>query len=71
MQLNKSEDSKNDFEKEKFKEDRKDERTKIQATQQSALIDQRQKESPPKNFKTEEERNMWEQSIIKAESLYL
>jgi hypothetical protein len=34
------------------KEDRKDERTKIQASQQSELIDQRKKESPPKNFES-------------------
>ena len=39
-------------EREKQKEDRKDERTKIQATQQSELIDQRKKESPPKNFES-------------------
>ena len=32
------------------KEDRKDDRTKIQATQQSELIDQRQTGKPPKNF---------------------
>ena len=37
---------------EKEKEDRKDERTKIQATQQSELIDQRKKETPPKNFES-------------------
>jgi hypothetical protein len=34
------------------KEDRKDERTKIQATQQSELIDQRQTGKPPKNFES-------------------
>ena len=34
------------------KEDRKDERTKIQASQQSELIDQRKKEKPPKNFES-------------------
>ena len=34
------------------KEDRKDDRTKIQATQQSELIDQRQTGKPPKNFET-------------------
>jgi hypothetical protein len=34
------------------KEDRKDERTKIQASQQSELIDQRTKNSPPKNFES-------------------
>ncbi len=36
--------------KEKQKEDRKDERTRIQATQQSELIDQRNNGKPPKNF---------------------
>jgi len=39
-------------EKDKFKEDRKDERTKIQATQQSELIDQRKTNAPPKNFES-------------------
>jgi len=34
------------------KEDRKDERTKMQATQQSELIDQRQNNSLPKNFES-------------------
>ena len=38
--------------KEKQKEDRKDERTRIQATQQSELIDQRKGEKPPKNFES-------------------
>jgi hypothetical protein len=37
---------------EREKEDRKDERTKIQATQQSELIDQRQTGKPPKNFES-------------------
>ena len=37
---------------EKEKEDRKDERTKIQATQQSELIDQRNTGKPPKNFES-------------------
>jgi len=37
---------------EKQKEDRKDERTKIQATQQSEMIDQRKKDKPPKNFES-------------------
>jgi len=37
---------------EKEKEDRKDERTKIQATQQSELIDQRKTNKPPKNFES-------------------
>lgn len=39
-------------EKEKYKEDRKDDRTKIQATQQSELISQRQQSTPPKNFES-------------------
>ncbi len=39
-------------ERETQKEDRKDERTKIQATQQSELIDQRKRETPPKNFES-------------------
>jgi len=34
------------------KENRKDERTKIQATQQSELIDQRNNAKPPKNFES-------------------
>ena len=38
--------------KEKEKEDRKDERTKIQATQQSEMIDQRNNQKPPKNFES-------------------
>ena len=33
-----------------MKEDRKDQRTKMQATQQSELIDQRNNQKPPKNF---------------------
>jgi len=37
---------------EKEKEDRKDERTKIQATQQSELIDQRKTGKPPKSFES-------------------
>jgi hypothetical protein len=37
---------------ESAKEDRKDERTKIQATQQSELIDQRNTGKPPKNFES-------------------
>jgi hypothetical protein len=35
-----------------MKEDRKDERTKIQATQQSEMIDQRNNQKPPKNFES-------------------
>ena len=38
--------------KETQKEDRKDQRTKIQATQQSELIDQRKKDTGPKNFES-------------------
>jgi hypothetical protein len=38
--------------KEKEKEDRKDERTRIQASQQSELIDQRKSGKPPKNFES-------------------
>jgi len=34
------------------KEDRKDERTKIQASQQSQLIDQRKNDAPPKSFES-------------------
>ena len=34
------------------KEDRKDTRTKMQATQQSEMIDQRKNEKPPKNFES-------------------
>jgi hypothetical protein len=37
---------------EKEKEDRKDERTKIQASQQSEMIDQRNNQKPPKNFES-------------------
>jgi len=38
--------------KETEKEDRKDKRTKIQASQQSELIDQRSNNKPPKNFES-------------------
>jgi len=38
--------------KEEYKEDRKDKRTKIQATQQSELIEQRNSGKPPKNFES-------------------
>ena len=51
MQLRKIE-SDNVKSREKQKEDRKDERTKIQATQQSELIDQRKKDKSPKNFES-------------------
>ena len=39
-------------EREKNKEDRKDERTKIQATQQSEMIEQRKSGKAPKNFES-------------------
>ena len=38
--------------KETIKEDRKDERSKMQASQQSELIDQRNNNKPPKNFES-------------------
>ena len=38
--------------KDKFKEDRKDERTRIQASQQSELIEQRKTDAPAKNFES-------------------
>jgi hypothetical protein len=38
--------------KEREKEDRKDERTRIQASQQSEMIDQRNNAKPPKNFES-------------------
>ena len=38
--------------KEEYKEDRKDKRTKIQASQQSELIDQRKNNKPPKDFES-------------------
>ena len=42
----------NQKQKESAKEDRKDERTRIQASQQSELIDQRNSKTPPKNFES-------------------
>ena len=39
-------------ERDRYKEDRKDKRTKIQASQQSELIDQRKNSSTPKNFES-------------------
>ena len=38
--------------KESNKEDRKDQRSKMQASQQSELIDQRSNGKPPKNFES-------------------
>ena len=49
MQL-KQIDTQSHNQKESQKEDRKDERTKIQATQQSELIEQRKKDTGPKDF---------------------
>jgi hypothetical protein len=51
MQLKQAEVT-NAQDKDKGKEDRKDERTKIQATQQSEMIDQRNNGKPPKNFES-------------------
>ena len=51
MQL-KGADMQNLKNREKEKEDRKDERTKIQASQQSEMIDQRKTGKPPKNFES-------------------
>jgi hypothetical protein len=51
MQL-KSVESDGLSERERQREDRKDERTKIQATQQSEMIDQRNGGKPPKNFES-------------------
>ena len=38
--------------KDKYREDRKDDRTKLQASQQSELIDQRKNNKPPKSFES-------------------
>ena len=38
--------------KDKYREDRKDDRTKIQASQQSELIEQRKNNTPPKDFES-------------------
>tara|TARA_R110002012_G_scaffold3368_1_gene15704 strand:+ start:177 stop:2597 length:2421 start_codon:yes stop_codon:yes gene_type:complete len=51
MQL-KNMETENTKNREKQKEDRKDERTKIQATQQSEMIEQRNSGKPPKNFES-------------------
>ena len=51
MQLKQMEGAANQLKEDK-KEDRKDQRTKMQATQQSELIDQRQTGKPPKNFES-------------------
>ena len=54
MQLEAAGNKGGEFEKEKYKEDRKDKRTKIQATQQSEMIDQRQSGNPPSDFENKE-----------------
>ncbi len=43
---------------ETMKEDRKDERTRIQASQQSELIDQKNSGTPPKKFESSGNDNM-------------
>ena len=40
------------------KEDRKDKRTKIEATQESELIDQKENQKPPKNFEESSDDNI-------------
>ena len=57
MQLEQMETGKVE-QKEVFKENRKDERTKIQATQQSEMIDQRNWDKPPKNFQQSQAEQM-------------
>ena len=44
--------------KDEMKEDRKDERTRIQASQQSELIDQRKNNAPPKSFESSGQDNL-------------
>ena len=51
MQLREA-DQKTVHEKDKMKEDRKDKRTKMQASQQSQLIDQRKNDKPPRDFES-------------------
>ena len=53
-QLEQNQASADDFDMQKYKEDRKDERTKMQATQQSELIDQRNNEAPAKDFQQDD-----------------
>lgn len=43
------------FAKEEFKEDRKDDRTKLQASQQSEILDQRNKDKDPIDFETKDD----------------
>lgn len=51
----KGEESKNLKERETYKEDRKDERTKLQASQQSKMVQQRQNGTPPVDFESNED----------------
>lgn len=51
----KGEESKNLKERETYKEDRKDERTKLQASQQSKMVQQRQSGTPPVDFESNED----------------
>lgn len=44
--------------KEKYKEDRKDKRTKIQATQQSEMISQRKNDGLPIDFENEPDQGL-------------
>ena len=52
-----------------FKEDRKDKRTEIQASQQSELIAQRKQDLPPKDFEKKEAQNMGLEQIIQQQKL--
>jgi len=52
-QLEQNQGGSDEFEMQRYKEDRKDNRTKMQATQQSELIDQRNNEKSAKNFENE------------------
>ena len=52
-----------------FKEDRKDKRTEIQASQQSELIAQRKQDLPPKDFEQKEAQNMGLEQIIQQQKL--
>lgn len=51
----KGEESKNLKDRETYKEDRKDERTKLQASQQSKMVQQRQQGTPPVDFESNED----------------
>jgi hypothetical protein len=51
----KGEEAKNLKDRETYKEDRKDERTKLQASQQSKMVQQRQQGTPPVDFESNED----------------